>query len=262
MLARLDMDIQAIPMLTDSMVVVVVNPVLWVWLPEAVAEAEAEHQDTPAVQVLALMGVPAELKMVIITVKTVAPVAVVETTTAGVVLDTRGGLPEHTLATTTSVAITVADASGVPVGSLHTKRPLLGLRAWSSSTVTGKKRKKRMPNYAVVVNNVIENVLISSVAVTAPEGHQLIEETVTTGNVMVGGTYDPVLGIFRPPSPFASWVFDVGTRAWQAPEPRPDDATQRYFWNESEKKWKGDGIAVSTGTVHLSQPVTQGMQTI
>lgn len=51
-----------------------------------------------------------------------------------------------------------------------------------------------------------------------------------------GYTHDSVHG-FRPAQPFASWTWDVDTRAWFPPTPHPDDGLF-YAWNEADLAWE------------------------
>ena len=52
----------------------------------------------------------------------------------------------------------------------------------------------------------------------------------------VGYSYDPILDIFIPPSPYSSWVFDSSTLEWVPPVVMPTDGAQ-YIWSENSKNW-------------------------
>ena len=54
--------------------------------------------------------------------------------------------------------------------------------------------------------------------------------------VRPGYVYDRNDDVFRPPQPFASWVFDAGTWQWVAPVATPDDG-QKYYWDEESTSW-------------------------
>jgi len=81
-----------------------------------------------------------------------------------------------------------------------------------------------------------------------------ILQTLNTGTIYIGGTYDPVNNVFMPPPPYPSWIFDLNTKTWQSPVPRPDDGIQKFLWNESEKKWVGTGEPFKSN----QQPKTTG----
>jgi hypothetical protein len=112
-----------------------------------------------------------------------------------------------------------------------------------------------MQHFARVVNGVVEQVIAIEAEVLAT-GHwgdpsEWIETcSCTYGNVhrdggvplrknhaQVGGTYDPEKDAFIPPRPFASWVLNEETCLWEAPIPRPEDATTPHMWDESTLSW-------------------------
>jgi hypothetical protein len=51
-----------------------------------------------------------------------------------------------------------------------------------------------------------------------------------------GGTYDPELDAFIRPQPYASWILNRTTCAWESPVPYPADG-KMYRWNEAELNW-------------------------
>jgi len=56
----------------------------------------------------------------------------------------------------------------------------------------------------------------------------------------IGYTYNEELDCFVTPRPFQSWTFDINTKDWQPPVPKPEDVvdedgtTHSYSWNESK----------------------------
>lgn len=107
-----------------------------------------------------------------------------------------------------------------------------------------------MSNYAVVINNVIEDFihLTDYAYQNAPASLRanLVIETSNTGNIFIGGTYDSSNNIFMQPSPYPSWSYDFVTKQWVPPTPRPDEGetSQQYSWVEATKSWVGNGIQV------------------
>jgi len=51
-----------------------------------------------------------------------------------------------------------------------------------------------------------------------------------------GYKFDTQRNAFIPPKPFASWVLDEQTCAWQPPTPMPQDG-QIYGWDEATMGW-------------------------
>ena len=51
-----------------------------------------------------------------------------------------------------------------------------------------------------------------------------------------GYTYDSSKNKFIAPKPYASWSLD-SSDDWQAPVDRPSDASKRYSWNETDRRW-------------------------
>lgn len=52
----------------------------------------------------------------------------------------------------------------------------------------------------------------------------------------IGYVYDTQTDHFRPPQPYASWLFNSQNKQWEAPVPYPNDG-QRYRWDESTTSW-------------------------
>ena len=61
----------------------------------------------------------------------------------------------------------------------------------------------------------------------------------------IGMIYDEDNNIFRPKSPYPSWVLNTTTASWHSPiGDEPDDLTEEeieagttYMWNEADKSW-------------------------
>jgi len=59
----------------------------------------------------------------------------------------------------------------------------------------------------------------------------------------IGHTYDSARDAFIVPKPFPSWILNETTCKWEAPIPKPDDASQAqkdnkaYHWNEENQTW-------------------------
>ena len=52
----------------------------------------------------------------------------------------------------------------------------------------------------------------------------------------IGFTYDPVADVFIQPKPFPSWRLN-STFDWEAPIPKPEDATNDTYWDENRLAW-------------------------
>ena len=113
--------------------------------------------------------------------------------------------------------------------------------------------------YAKMVNNIVEELRVVAAAVIETAdgldeslGSQLLADLhgggpadyvrcSTTGEfrgktIANGFEYVPAEDIFRPVSPFASWVFDDVLWDWQAPKPYPTDGKD-YVWDEEAGDW-------------------------
>ena len=51
-----------------------------------------------------------------------------------------------------------------------------------------------------------------------------------------GFTYDSSKNKFIRPQPYASWSLD-SSDDWKAPVDMPSDASKRYVWNETDRRW-------------------------
>lgn len=52
----------------------------------------------------------------------------------------------------------------------------------------------------------------------------------------IGFFYDQTLDAFIPPKPYASWVLDFVLCNWKTPVPKPDEADE-WLWNEESLSW-------------------------
>lgn len=52
----------------------------------------------------------------------------------------------------------------------------------------------------------------------------------------IGFTYDEAADVFISPQPYPSWVLDANFD-WQAPVPRPENASQNVYWDEETVSW-------------------------
>ena len=64
----------------------------------------------------------------------------------------------------------------------------------------------------------------------------------------VGLIYDPDLDAFYPPQPFPSWTLNESTFQWEAPVPKPDTTTGKYYdWIEDDGEWVEIVLEVTPG---------------
>ena len=108
-----------------------------------------------------------------------------------------------------------------------------------------------MKYFAIIsTENLVEQVI------TAPDGSEELKahyesvfgkrcvETFRDGSQRkrfagIGMTYSDTLDAFIYAKPFASWILNSETAAWEAPTSRPaDTATQIYGWDESSASWQ------------------------
>lgn len=52
----------------------------------------------------------------------------------------------------------------------------------------------------------------------------------------IGFTYDQEADVFIVPQPYPSWTLDAN-HDWQAPTPKPNNATQMTYWDENSLSW-------------------------
>lgn len=94
--------------------------------------------------------------------------------------------------------------------------------------------------WAEIKNGLVVNTFLWD-GVSTYESQHFISETPNNLNVCIGWAY--LDGVFYPPKPFDSWVWDEIKHDWVAPVPRPNE-DDLYFWDEN----KGDWIFVRFGT--------------
>jgi hypothetical protein len=58
--------------------------------------------------------------------------------------------------------------------------------------------------------------------------------TESTGEAVIGGTYNRSVSRFIDPKPYTSWTLE--DNVWVAPSEKPNDGFA-YFWNESDLSW-------------------------
>lgn len=94
--------------------------------------------------------------------------------------------------------------------------------------------------FALLKDNIVINVVVFDESAT----QELIDEITNTNNAEVAidtSNYEDV-GInytwhqdhFKPPKPFASWIWS--NEKWTAPISKPIDAI--YVWNEGSQNWE------------------------
>lgn len=96
--------------------------------------------------------------------------------------------------------------------------------------------------YAVIdESNNVTNIVTSDnpdsaapLRLLIPDATDIVLSTEHTGYPYVGGDY--YNGIFRPPAPYPSWVWDDESLKWTAPTPYPQDENL-YIWDEDSLSW-------------------------
>lgn len=95
-----------------------------------------------------------------------------------------------------------------------------------------------MPDYSVIRNDTVVNVIVAESLETA---------IAVSGDAEVIERIDGVPGkswtrntsgwITNAPAPFPSWVWNYEVHAYEAPEAMPDDG-EPYVWNEDALTWE------------------------
>ena len=92
--------------------------------------------------------------------------------------------------------------------------------------------------YAVIKDGVIDNVVVGEndqagpiLAAMLPDS-EIVRVTEETGPAIIGG--DLFDGILRPPKMHSSWIWNVDSKEWTAPVPRPNFPC---FWSENAEAW-------------------------
>ena len=87
--------------------------------------------------------------------------------------------------------------------------------------------------YAIVKNNIVENVIeYETQPTTPPPGFEEGYVAIQADFVSVGWTYKNE--VFTPPQPYTSWV--LVNNKWEAPTPKPQD-NKLYVWDEATLSW-------------------------
>ena len=96
--------------------------------------------------------------------------------------------------------------------------------------------------FAVIKDEVVINVIVANddtpeqvLAALLPDADAIVAVTENTGPAYING--DLVGGKFRPPAPFASWLWDVDAWLWVAPIAMPDTGLA-YNWDEDNREWR------------------------
>lgn len=64
----------------------------------------------------------------------------------------------------------------------------------------------------------------------------VLTDVTQPGGGGVGKRYDPERGVFIPPAPFPSWVYDYERHQWEAPLRYPSDGG-KWMWDEPTMSW-------------------------
>lgn len=97
--------------------------------------------------------------------------------------------------------------------------------------------------FAAIDNGIIANTFIGDdefVKLVSSEHDTIIEVTHLNPQPGVNWTVEP--DGYRPPSPYASWVWVDGS--WTAPVPKPTDPGS-WMWDEATESWVEINSAVS-----------------
>jgi len=87
--------------------------------------------------------------------------------------------------------------------------------------------------YAIVKNNIVENVIeYETQPTTPPPGFEEGYVAIQSDFVSVGWSYKDEL--FTPPQPYPSWV--LVNNEWEAPISKPQD-NKMYMWDDTTLSW-------------------------
>lgn len=99
-----------------------------------------------------------------------------------------------------------------------------------------------MTYYAVIKNNIVENVVLSdpeyaAVVIKELVGDEMVEVTENTKPAQIGHLF--IDGKFVAPQPFNSWIFDEEIWQWKAPVAYVPDITKQVTvsWDEDSLSW-------------------------
>ena len=93
--------------------------------------------------------------------------------------------------------------------------------------------------FAIIDNSVVTNAVVGENLIVLhalfPE-NELVNVTEETGPAYIGGTFEN--GIFIPPKPYESWLFNYEQKQWVAPKEYPTVAEGFYAeWDELNGDW-------------------------
>lgn len=95
-----------------------------------------------------------------------------------------------------------------------------------------------MPNFAIIDNNVVVNIIQADSEAIAEEVTGLNCVPVDGRDYGLGLEYDPVADIFiLTPRPYNSWTYENGE--WVPPTSMPEDG-RSYVWEEDSLSWIED----------------------
>lgn len=91
-----------------------------------------------------------------------------------------------------------------------------------------------MKTFAIVNEGVIVNtfIAVNQEKAEAVGGSSVIEVDPRVG---IGFRLDEESGLYKPTSPYHSWVFDESNYQWVAPVEKPEDGN--HYWNEADGQW-------------------------
>ena len=91
-----------------------------------------------------------------------------------------------------------------------------------------------MKTFAIVNEDVVVNIFIAvnQEKAEAVGGSSVIEVDPKVG---IGFRLDEQSGLYKPTSPYYSWVFNEVSYQWVAPIEKPEDGD--YYWNEFDQQW-------------------------
>lgn len=96
-----------------------------------------------------------------------------------------------------------------------------------------------MSTFAIIENNVVENIVIADsyevLSLLIPDAELIVEVTDATKHPYVGGEYKN--NKFVPVPPYESWVFNEESWEWEPPVAKPEIIDSIYQWNEENLSW-------------------------
>lgn len=95
-----------------------------------------------------------------------------------------------------------------------------------------------MPNYLVIENNKVVNLIIADSREIAEEatGLEIIESVESLPSI----GYTKFNGSWIPPQPYTSWTFDG--EDWNSPVEMPTVEGKYFTWNENVLNWESHDI--------------------